>query len=81
MFAIKDKEIETNLPRFIDHKSARKWFKDRYAEKFVMVDTDVVGDVKYYYYHLVMDREAYLNRRQGYVSFEISERGHIHVVV
>lgn len=60
MLAIKGELAKTDIPLFINHNSARYWFKQRYGNRFVMVDTEVKNNVKFYIYHLVYDRDSYI---------------------
>ncbi len=59
------------FPRFINHKTARKWLKERYGEYFCMADYgfDIRGK-KIYYYHNVQDRARYVEWRDKLVKSE-----------
>lgn len=52
--------IEKIMPLFINHESARYWFKQRFGELFVMVDSMIENSIKFYVYHLVKDKIAYV---------------------
>lgn len=82
------------LPRFINHQSARMWFKERLGSHFVMVDSEVKNSVKFYIYHLVHDKLIYAKSvnamREGspfiqsdfqdsFTEIEISEEGFIFI--
>ncbi|WP_373896407.1 hypothetical protein [Virgibacillus sp. CBA3643] len=89
------REEETRFPTFLNHKSARLWFKEKYGKHFVMVGSEVIDGEKVYFYNLVLDRETYLEGREklqsgemvtgfdfinSYQAVEVYENGNIHVV-
>lgn len=89
-----NEELGRRMPLFINHESARYWFKQQYGSRFVMVDSTIENDVKFYIYHLVHDRMVYLKSmnaiREGspfnqskfkdsYTEFEISEKGFVFI--
>lgn len=89
------RKFEQELPEFQSHTDARKWFKKRFGDNFVMADSEIIGEEKYYFYHLIVDRAAYETgmkklREEGYASgfdlplsyhpVEISETGLVHIV-
>jgi hypothetical protein len=83
-----------DLPRFMNHRSARMWFKERIGNRFVMVDTTVINNVKFYIYHLVHDKLTYAmsvnamregmpfqqsDFKNSFIELEISEEGYIFI--
>lgn len=38
------REDEANFPEFKSYKEARKYFKERYGEKYVFGDCEMIGD-------------------------------------
>lgn len=89
-----NEELGKRMPLFINHDSARLWFKQEFGHSFVMVDSKIIADVKFYIYHLVHDRMVYLKSmnaiREGspfiqsefkdsYTEFEISEEGFVFI--
>ena len=94
MLALKKEHSEQRLPLFINHDSARYWFKQQYGSRFVMVDSTIENDVKFYIYHLVHDRKAYVQSmnairedspfihsdfKNSYEEIEISEYGYVFI--
>lgn len=92
MLALKNSEEKLNLPLFINHESARYWFKERFGNRFVMVDSNIENNIKFYTYHLVHDRMTYVKTmnaiREGspflqvdfensFTELEISEEGFV----
>lgn|SRR5690625_2703460 len=88
-------ELEEIMPRFINHDSARMWFKERLGNHFVMVDSYTTNNVKFYVYHLIRDRLTYLKSmnairegspfvqsdfRNSYEEIEISEHGYVYFI-
>lgn len=80
------------MPRFINHLSARVWLKERLKSRFIMVGSEIKNNVKFYEYHLIHDKLAYAHTlnaiREGnpynkgeflnsFSVFEISEEGFI----
>lgn len=79
------------LPRFINHQSARLFFKAHYGRNFAMVGQERRNGLKVYIYHLVHDVHAYLEIKQSpnssaapqlefhnsYQLIEITEYGHV----
>lgn len=90
------REIEQTLPLFLNHQSARIYFKKIFGNRFVMVDSFVVDGVKYYSYHLVINKDVYMENRKSEImadleitadnffnsfqEIEISEDGFIHII-
>lgn len=91
---IANEELGRRMPLFINHESARMWFKQQYGSRFVMVDSTIENDVKFYIYHLVHDRKAYVQSmnairedspfihsdfKNSYEEIEISEYGYVFI--
>ena len=89
------REQEDVMPLFLNHKSAREWFKSHYGNRFVMKESSYIDGEKVYFYHLVMNRDAYLkgiNKMSegeliggldfidSYQPIEITEDGMVHVI-
>lgn len=90
------REEEANFPDFKSHDEARKFFKDKYADNFQMIDSGFIGDEKIYYYKLILNREVYLDmikelNKNGFTGMteerlfstqdiQIFENGHLHIV-
>lgn len=89
------RKFEQELPDFQSHTDARKWFKKRFGDNFVLTDSQIIDGEKIYFYHLIIDRTAYESgmkklSEEGYVSgmdlpmsyhpIEISETGLVHIV-
>jgi hypothetical protein len=66
---------ENQLPLFINHKSARTYFKNKFGNLFVMVDTDLINGEKMYLYHLVLDKPTYLDGREKLKRGDIDNCG------
>lgn len=67
------REQEAKLPDFPDHKSAREYFKALYGSNFVLTLSEEIDGVKWYFYHLILNKETYLNERE-----KIQKKGHLH---
>lgn len=95
MLALKIGKISSSIPLFINHDSARLWFKQQFGSHFAMVDSTVINDVKFYIYHLVHDKLTYVksmnairegspfihhNFKKSYTLIEISEHGYIYIM-
>lgn len=90
------REEEHQLPRFKSHDEARKYFKDKYSDSFQLMESDIMGGEKIYFYKLILDREAYYDmiaklESNGVVpmserylfctqNIQISEDGRVHIV-
>lgn len=86
------KEQYSSLPRFINHSAARKYFKDIYGELFVMKHVETVNSTKVFYYHLVTDKETYLqnfkkidsgfsvDQYDCFQDVEVTENGNVYLV-
>lgn len=87
-----NEELGRRMPLFINHESARMWFKREYGSRFVMVNTSVENNIKFYIYHIVHDKIIYLQSmnairegspfvhsdfRNSFDEIEISEEGFI----
>jgi hypothetical protein len=65
------REYEANLPEFNSHDEARSYFKNKFGDSFVMMDSNVIGGEKHYRYYLILDPEAFNKMQQ-----ELRENGH-----
>lgn len=89
------RSAEAELPHFSNHEEARDYFKNQYGNRFMMTDSRILDGVKTYFYHLVLDDQAYqdgIKKSQNgervsdmdflfsYQSVEITEDGQIHVI-
>jgi len=89
------REEEANLPKFNNHDEARKYFKDLYGDMFQMKDSEIIDGRKIYFYHLILDHDAFMKgikemNDQGFSSgfdflrshqnVEILEDGGIHII-
>ena len=94
MLALNFNEERFELPLFINHRSARYYFKQKFGIRFVMVDSYVENNVKFYIYHLVLNKKIYIQSanaiREGspflhsefensYKVIEISEDGYVFI--
>lgn len=86
---------EAALPDFSSHEMARKYFKNKYGDLFVMTDSEVIDGMKIYFYKLILDNEIFrngqeklkqgepvlgLNLMNSYQPIEIWEDGRIHII-
>lgn len=91
-WAILNEELGEKMPLFMNHESARIWFKKEFGKQFVMVDIRIQNGVKFYVYHLVLNKITYVKSmnaiREGipfvqsefnnsYIEIEISEEGFV----
>lgn len=90
------RQAEAEFPEFDSHENARRYFKNKYGDSFVMANSEMIGDEKIYFYHLILDRQQYFDgfkklREDGiitdsldfmnsYQPVEIFEDGRIHVI-
>ena len=90
------RQAEAEFPDFYNHENARKFFKNKYGDSFVMANSEMIGDEKVYFHHLILDRQQYfdsfkklkedsfitdsLEFMNSYQSIEIFEDGRIHVI-
>lgn len=90
------RQVEAEFPEFDSHEKARKYFKNKYGDSFILTSSEMIGDDKVYFYHLILDRQEYLKGREklekdGFIMnsldfinshqpFEIFEDGRIHIV-
>lgn len=89
------REQETKFPSFSDHESARSFFKEKYGAAFQLVNSELIGDRKCYFYHLILAQNNYQELQEqlskgeavmgmelifSYQSVEIFEDGAVHVV-
>jgi hypothetical protein len=58
------------FPCFFNHKSARLWLKNVYGEYFVLSHVDYRMNNKIYFYHLVKDRNRYLEWKDAKMRLE-----------
>ncbi len=86
---------EAELPDFSNHELARKYFKNKYGDRFVMASSEIIDGMKIYFYNLILDDEIYkdgqeklgrgepvlgLELMNSYQPIEIWEDGRIHIV-
>lgn len=86
---------ENELPTFSSHDEAREYFKSKYGPSFMMNGSEIIGDRKIYFYHLVFDKDCYADGMgrlgkgeavsgiefiNSYQPVEIFEDGEIHVI-
>ncbi|MFJ7936894.1 hypothetical protein [Sporosarcina sp. NPDC096371] len=86
---------EANLPDFSSHDEARKYFKNQYGDRFVMMSSEMIDEQKVYFYSLLLDPETFhegqkklsqgetvngLALLNSYQSVEIFEDGQIHII-
>lgn len=57
-YGISRKE-EQELPKFKSHEDVRDYFKEKYDENFVLVDSYKAGEGSVYLYDLILNKEAY----------------------
>jgi len=90
------RKAEAEFPKFDSHENARKFFKNKYGDSFVMANSEVINDEKIYFYNLILDRKNYfggfkklekdgiivdsLNFMNSYQPIEIWEDGRIHII-
>lgn len=89
------REDEARIPPFDSHDEARQWFKAKYGEMFMLMDSEIIGGQKCYFHNLVLDYDTWLNgqeelKRTGsivgmkylgsYQAIQIFADGHIHIV-
>lgn len=68
-----DRLSQAKLPLFGNHRQARMFLKNKHGDDFMLVDSEVIGeDDKVYFYHLVLDRNAY---EKGIAAGEIADNG------
>lgn len=86
---------EANLPDFSSHEMARKYFKNKYGDRFVMTNSEILDGMKIYFYSLILDNEIFedgqkkigkgdpvhgLDFMNSYQPIEIWEDGRIHII-
>ena len=89
------RQAEAELPGFMSHEEAQNYLQNKYGERFVMVSSDVIDEMKVYFHALVLEpsvfEEGQKKIRQGeydlgeeylesYQSIEIFEDGRIHII-
>ena len=90
------RQAEAEFPEFDSHEHARKFCKNKYGDSFVMASSEMIGDEKVYFYHLILDRQQYFDgfqklKEDGFITdsldfmnsyqpVEIFEDGRIHVI-
>lgn len=91
-----NRQAEADFPKFNSHEQARKYFKNKYGDRFVIASSEIIGEEKVYFYHLILDRQQYFDGFQAlkkddfimdsvdfinsHQSIEIFEDGRIHVI-
>lgn len=86
---------EETIPQFHSHEEARKWFKEKYGNDFMLTDVEEIGEETCYFYVLILDRSEHEKgqlelKEKGYLvgteflnsyqSIEIMESGFVHIV-
>lgn len=89
------REQEAKLPSFKNHGQARMYFKNKYGCDFMMMDSEVIDEMKIYFYIIILNRVEYekgvkqlttvgysegFDFLNSYQSIEIYEDGNIHMV-
>lgn len=89
------REAEAEIPVFSSHDEARKYFKDKYGQGFVMMSSEIIDDQKIYFYSLLLNPEIFYDGQKqlakgeavsgfefmdSYQPVEIFEDGRIHIV-
>jgi len=90
------RQDEAKLPQFDNHESARKYFKNKYGNDFMMMDSEVINGEKMYFYNLILDRKTFedgqrkllaagsinnaLEFMNSHQRIEIFENGNIHII-
>lgn len=90
------RQAEAEIPEFDSHENARKYFKNKYGNHFVMMSSEMIDDEKIYFYSLILDRKIFeegqkqmskdgfmadaLDYMNSYQSIEIFEDGRIHII-
>lgn len=69
------RQEEAQIPEFNSHDEARAYFKEKYGNKFIMIDSTVIDGMKLYFYDLVVNEEAYLlmqeKKRQSPIMLDV----------
>lgn len=88
------KELGKGL-RFMNHNSARIYFKEVYGELFMLQGTAVLEGTKTYFYHFITNKEQYIkfykqiskgyevDREQFskyYQEVDVTENGHVTLI-
>lgn len=86
---------EANFPNFSSHDEARDFFKNAYGERFVMTGSEMIADMKVYFYYLILDPEIFADGQKklqqghsvsgleylnSHQPIEIFEDGRVHVI-
>lgn len=89
------RKAEAELPDFSSHELARKYFKNKYGDRFIMMNSEMIDGMKIYFYSLILDNEIFkdgqeklgqgepvsgLDFMNSYQPIEIWEDGRIHIV-
>lgn len=89
------RQAEAELPDFPSHDEARKYFKNKYGQRFVMMSSEIIDGQKIYFYSLLLDPESFhdgqkklakgemvdgLTLINSYQPVEIFEDGRIHII-
>lgn len=89
------REEEQSIPEFNSHDEARKWFKGKYGNAFMLTEAEEIGDEKCFFYVLILDWTEYEKGQKemeetGYISgtaylrsrqsIQIMESGRVHIV-
>lgn len=67
---------EANIPKFNSHDEARAYFKEKYGDNFMMMDSAIIDGMKLYFYDLILNKEAYIlmqeKKRQSPIMLDTS---------
>jgi len=89
------RKAEAELPNFSSHDEARKHFKNKYGQRFVMMSSEIIDDQKVYFYSLLLNPETFHDGQKklsqgepveglalinSYQPVEIFEDGRIHII-
>lgn len=62
------RDDEAKIPNFNSHDEARKWFKSKYADSFMLIGSEQIGDRKCYFYYLILDKDAFNAGRESFAE-------------
>jgi len=90
------RQAEAEIPEFNSYAEAQKYFAEKYGEKFILANIEMIDGEEVFFYHLILDEKEYYAGRDklakdGYIhdslSFinsyqpiEIFHDGRIHVI-
>lgn len=53
------RQEESHLPAFSSHNDAAMYFFNQYKKSFKFIDSELIGGVRCFFYHLVINHEVY----------------------